>query len=210
MTQTCIVVAFWDAIFLHTFTHNFQAIWCILVFYIPNDLSTIGYIPFLLGAACELWLVRYMFKHASRSLCGMTICVYFRRTYDKLRYEPGSKLLLLCTGFGLAACVFCLTMLQQHTLFSHWPREEACMRFQEKANLYVLYRWRSCVKLSRCDCLPCCHSLQSSSPEACKKWMKLHAGEKVFRNSAVTGSQSVHRRWSVRQSSSGKLFKQCS
>ena len=72
----------------------------------------------------------------------------------------------------LAACFIRLTILQQYTTctFGCRPWEEACMRWQEKSELiHVVYRLRSCVKLSHCDCLPSCHCSWSSLFEAHNK-----------------------------------------
>ena len=83
----------------------------------------------------------------------------------------GLKLSCSCTWhFRLAACVPCLTMLQQYAAFGCWPQEQACMRHQK---INVVYSWSNCVKLSHCHHSPCFHSLWRSLPEADKKWIKL-------------------------------------
>ena len=68
--------------------------------------------------------------------------------------------------------------LQQYSTFRRWLREEADRVVKKKAKL-VTYRSRSCVKLSRCNCLLCCKCLQNSM-YCMQRYMKLKKhGSKV-------------------------------
>ena len=49
--------------FVHTFGHNMQSIGCTLVYYIPNDLPTIGDVLLDFFVAYELQLASYNSKH---------------------------------------------------------------------------------------------------------------------------------------------------
>ena len=105
------------------------------------------------------WQVIYPDMHRNRLLVQHFVHISGKRFHcvTSLCISLGQSFWVCVWAFRLVACIIHLTMLQQYSTFGH---------YQEKTNL--LYRCRSCVKLSCCGHLPCCHSLWSSLSETHK------------------------------------------